>query len=36
MGREQELLEQTNEATIFIYDMNGKEIESFNLRKKRN
>jgi len=30
------LAEQTNQATIFIYDMNGKQIESFNLQDKGN
>ena len=30
------LAEQTNQATMYIYDMNGKQIESFNLREKRN
>ena len=30
------LAEQANQATIFIYDMNGKQIESFNLQDKGN
>ena len=30
------LAEQTNQATMYVYDMNGKQIESFNLQEKGN